>query len=401
MRGRASVILWGIVAAEVVLAVTVFAITRGGGDEAQQAVAPPAPGGAAVVAEIPTPADLLAMGLGTLPPVTMPPDNRLNDAKIELGLYLYFDPRMSGNGEVSCASCHIPDLGWGDGGDLSLGYTNTLHWRNSQTIINAVYLQKLFWGGSSLSLEAQAKSAWTGNAAGNLDTSMAEERMRQIPLYVRLFEEAFGTEAPSFDDALRAVAAFESTITSRNVPFDRYLEGDADALSPEALQGLSLFVSRAGCIQCHSGPLLTDESFHALGVPNNPQFETDPQRQIMLRYKTSANGVPEEVYRSIDRDLGLYFQTKQEADKGRFRTPPLREVGQTWPYMHNGVFFELDEVVRFYNEGGGDDPNKSPLLEPLGLTDQEVAALVAFLESLTGDEIIVEAPEMPPYTVMP
>lgn len=149
------------------------------------------------------------------------------------------------------------------------------------------------------------------------------------------------------------------------------------------------------------GPLLTDESFHNLGVPDNEQFETDPDRQIMLRYQNQARGVSEEVYRTVDRDLGLYYMTKRDEDKGKFRTPPLRELGQTWPYMHNGVFFELEEVVRFYNEGGGDNPNKSELLTPLELTDAEIADLVTFLdEGLTGDEIIVDEPEFPAYSVM-
>lgn len=350
--------------------------------------------------EVPSPDELRAMGLGTLPPVSMPPDNPLSAVKIELGELLYFDKRMSGNSQVSCANCHIPDMGWGDGGDLSLGYTNTLHWRNSQTIINAVYLQKFFWGGSARSLELQAKSAWTGNAAGNLDPAMAEERMRQIPEYVRLFQEAFGADAPSFGDALRAVAAFESTITSRNVPYDLYLEGDDDALTDAAKRGLNLFVGSAGCMECHSGRLLTDESFHNLAVPENSQFATDPQRQIMLRYKTRANGVTEEIYRTAATDLGLYYVTKRDEDKGKFRTPPLREVNQTGPYMHNGVFFTLEEVVEFYNRGGGDDPSKSTLMQPLDLTSDEIADLVAFLESLTGDTIIVEPPAMPPYEVM-
>ncbi len=348
-----------------------------------------------------TPEELRALGLDTLPPVTMPADNPLSDAKVELGKLLFFEPRMSGNSKVSCSNCHMPDLGWGDGGDLSLGYTNTLHWRNSQSVINSVYLQKLFWGGEALSLELQAKSAWTGNAAGNLDPDMAEERLRQVPEYVRLFREAFGAPAPSFGDALRAVAAFEATVTSRNVPFDGYMEGDKDALSKEALRGLNIFVDKAGCLQCHGGPLFTDESFHNLGVPENTQFETDPQRQIMLRYQHRARGVPEEVYRAADRDLGLYYTTKQDEDKGKFRTPPLRELDQTGPYMHNGVFFTLEEVVEFYNQGGGEDPNKSPLIEPLGLSAQEVADLVAFLEGLTGDPIIVEPPPFPEYEPLP
>ncbi len=348
----------------------------------------------------PTAAQLRSRGLDVLPPVTMPDDNPLTTEKAELGKILFFDRRMSGNGFVSCATCHSANVGWGDGNALSLGYPGTLHWRNSQTIINTAYQAKLFWAGEKTSLESQAKSAWTGNIAGNLDPIMAEETMRQIPEYVERFREVFGTESPTFDDALRALAAFQATINSRNVPFDNYLRGNQNAMSDAALRGAGLFVGKARCIQCHGGPLFTDQSYHNTGVPQNPEFESDPLRQITLRYQHRARGVPEEVYRSADRDLGLYYTTKQDADKGKFRTPPLREVGQTGPYMHNGVFETLSEVVEFYNDGGGPNPNLDPLVRPLGLRPDEVADVVAFLESITGDPIVIQAPDMPEYAVM-
>lgn len=348
----------------------------------------------------PSAADLRSRGLDILPPVTMPDDNPLTSEKAELGKILFFDRRLSGNGFVACSTCHLPNAGWGDGNALSLGYPGTLHWRNSQTIINTAYQSKLFWGGEKTSLEAQAKSAWTGNIAGNLDPIMAEETLRQIPDYVRRFQEVFGTESPTFDDALRALAAFEATVNSRNVPFDNYLRGNQDAMSDAALRGADLFVGKARCIECHGGPLFTDQSYHNTGVPKNPEFESDPLRQITLRYQHRARGVPEEVYRSADRDLGLYYTTKQDVDKGKFRTPPLREVGQTSPYMHNGVFETLEEVVEFYNEGGGENPNLDPLVRPLGLTADEIADVVAFLDSITGDRIIIQAPDMPEYAVM-
>ncbi len=348
----------------------------------------------------PSAEDLRSRGLGVLPPVTMPDDNPMTSAKAELGKILFFDRRLSGNGFVSCATCHAPNAGWGDGNALSLGYPGTLHWRNSQTIINTAYQAKLFWGGEKTSLEAQAKSAWTGNIAGNLDPIMAEETLRQIPEYVERFQDVYGTESPRFDDALRALAAFQATVNSRNVPFDNYLRGNQDAMSDAALRGAELFVGKARCIVCHGGTLFTDQSYHNTGVPQNPAFESDPLRQITLRYQHRARGVPEEVYRSADRDLGLYYTTKQDTDRGKFRTPPLREVGQTGPYMHNGVFETLTEVVEFYNDGGGQNPNLDPLVRPLGLTQDEVADLVAFLDSITGDQIIIQPPQMPDYAVM-
>ena len=226
---------------------------------------------------------------------------------------------------------------------------------------------------------------------------MAEETLRQIPEYVSRFRDVFGADSPTFDDALRAVAVFEATINSRNVPFDRYIRGDETAMPHSALRGAELFTGKAGCIQCHGGPLFTDQSYHNIGVPVNPDFESDSLRQITLRYQHRSRGVPEEVYRNADRDLGLYYTTKQEEDKGKFRTPPLREVGQTGPYMHNGVFTTLTEVVEFYNVGGGADPNKDVALRSLGLEPGEVADLVAFLESVTGDAIIVQPPDLPEY----
>ncbi len=338
----------------------------------------------------------LTGGLGPLPAVPAPPDNPMSEAKIELGQLLFFDQRMSGDGSTSCAICHAPELGWGTASAISPGYPGTSHWRNSQTVINSAYLPKLFWAGESTSLEKQAESAWTGNLAGNLDPAMAEERLRQIPEYVRLFNEVFGAP-PNWGDALKAVAAFERTLVTRNVPFDAYAQGDRDALSAEALRGLALFQGTANCIACHNGPLFTDNSFHNLGVPRSPLYDTNINVQIALRYQHLSRGVPEEVYKAANRDLGLYYTTKREEDKGKFRTPPLRYNCYTAPYMHNGVLATLEEVVAFYNAGGGNEPDKDPLMQPLNLTAQEQADLVAFMQSLCGDEIIVEAPDLPPY----
>ncbi len=336
--------------------------------------------------------------LAPLGPVPVPADSPITPAKVELGRLLFFDPRLSGDVSTSCASCHDPRLGWGDGNSLGRGYPGTQHWRNSQSVVNSAYLAKLFWAGESTSLEAQAGSAITGNLAGNGDPAMIEERLAQIPEYVRRFREAFGIEKPSYGFVLRAIATFErADVVSSDAPLDRYLRGEAAALSDAALRGKSLFEGKAGCLSCHNGALLTDESFHALGVPRNPLFERDPERQIALRFQHYARGVPEVVYRKADRDLGLYYTTKRDEDRGKFRTPPLRYVSYTAPYMHNGVFATLRDVVDFYDRGGGDDPNRSPLLRPLRLTDPEKSDLLAFLDALSGKELRIAAPELPPY----
>ena len=341
--------------------------------------------------------------LGPLPPVPVPPDNPMSAAKVELGQLLFWDTRLSGDASTSCANCHDPKQGWGDGGKLSRGYPGTEHWRNSQTVLNAAYYSKLFWAGEVTSLESQADAAATGNVAGNGDPIMMEERLRQIPEYVRRFKEVFGVDRPTISMAWMAIATFERTLVSKaeDVPFDRYAKRDQSALSPEAKHGLALFQGKAGCVQCHNGPLLSDESYHNLGVPRNPEFENNPLRQITLRYQHVTRGVPEKIYRSADRDLGLYYITKQEIDKGKFRTPSLRELKYTAPYMHNGILGTLEEVIDFYNRGGGDDPNKSPLMKPLGLSDREKKELLAFLLSLSSDQpLIVEPPDLPGYVAL-
>lgn len=341
--------------------------------------------------------------LGPLPPVPVPPDNPMSDAKVELGKLLFWDERLSGDVSTPCAACHDPKTGWGTDQPASRGYPGTEHWRNSQTVLNAAYYSKLFWAGEVTSLESQASAAATGNVAGNGDPIMMEERLRQIPKYVKRFKEAFGVEQPLIQMAWMAIAAFERTLVSKaeNVPFDRYAKGDNAALSPEAKRGLALLQRKAGCIQCHNGPLASDESFHSLGVPKNPVFENSPLHQITLRYQQVIRGVPVNVYRTADRDLGLYYVTKQEGDKDKFRTPSLRELKYTAPYMHNGVFSTLEEVIEFYNRGGGEDPNKSPLLRPLRLSPQEKKDLLAFLLSLSSVQpVIVEPPDRPQYEVM-
>ncbi|MFH2203266.1 MAG: cytochrome c peroxidase [Elusimicrobiota bacterium] len=328
--------------------------------------------------------------LGPLPPVPVPDDNPLSDEKVELGRLLFFDPRLSGDGSTFCAACHESGMGWGDGSDLSLGYPGMLHWRNSQTLLNAAYYSKLEWDGAWPNLEEQARGAITSNINGNGDPEVIEERLAESPEYMRLFKRAFGVERPNFESVLKALASFQRAVPiSRNVPFDR------DDLSPAARKGRALFEGKAGCLRCHNGPLASDQGFHATGVPRNPAFDHVALRQVALRYQHVTRGVPEEVYRNADSDPGLYLKTMREEDIGKFRTASLRELKHTAPYMHNGTLATLAAVVDFYDRGGGDTPNKTPLLKPLRLTPQEKLDLIAFLESLSGDEILIEPPATP------
>lgn len=268
--------------------------------------------------------------LAALPRMPIPPDQPLTPARVKLGEFLFFDPRLSGDASIGCADCHDPKLGWGDGKELGRGYPGTTHWRNSQTVVNSGFLKSFFWGSGSPTLEHQANAAATGALAGNIQTRLGEERMKQIPEYVRLFREAFD-DKPTWEKAMAAISAYERTIISDDSPFDRYMRGDKAAISAAALRGKALFEGKASCISCHSGALLTDEQHHNIGVPPHPDFATDVQRQIAMRERIRGKGIAEEVYLRLDRDPGRYLETKKSEDMGKFRTPPLRYLAYTAP----------------------------------------------------------------------
>jgi len=334
--------------------------------------------------------------LATLAPPPIPDDNLMSPEKVALGEKLFWDGRLSGNGSMPCSACHLPDLGWGTGGPISFGYPGTKHWRNSQTILNSAYYNKLFWEGSATSLESQAKAAAGGAVAGNGDGSMMEMRLRFVPEYVSDFEEVFGTSWPHLANAWDAIAAYQRTIVTdaAQVPFDRHLAGDITAMSDAAQRGMDLFTGSAGCISCHNGALVSDQRFYNIGVAAAAEFEEDPLYQVTLRWELYQKGVPEDVYRSGDDDLGLYHVTKRPGDKSKFRTPSLRELRWTEPYMHNGAFATLQDVVAFYNAGGGEGQTAG--LQPLNLSDDEQADLVVFLEALSMDEpFLADPPELP------
>jgi len=341
------------------------------------------------------------------PPIPM--DNEQTPEKVELGKLLYFDSRISGDASLACVDCHKPNMGWGFNDPLSRGYPGTMHWRNSQTVINSAYLGKLFWSGSVTSLEKQAPSAALGGVAGNGERDMIEARLAFIPEYVRRFNEVFGDDWPRVDNVWRAMAAFERTLIYNDTPFDRYMRGETTALTEQQVRGLDLFQGKANCIECHNGPLMTDQAFYNLGIARADEWLDSGMAQITFRFEQYTKGATEELYRTVKDDTGLYNITKEQADMGKFRTAPLRYTLYTAPYMHNGKFFDLAEVVDFYNDGGGDNEftdgtlaaTKTPLLKPLNLTDGEKEDLVAFLESLSGEELQVATPELPPYAPLP
>lgn len=328
--------------------------------------------------------------LGPLPALE-PPDA----AQAELGRYLFFETKLSGDGSMSCATCHVPTQGWTDGLTLSEAYPGSKYFRNTRTILNAMYAQSFYWDGrmGGADKASQVRDAITETHFLNMDGRLMLERLKQIPEYVDMFKSAFGDAAePSFGLTLDAIVAFEKTLVSQNVPFD------SGNLSRRARSGRALFEGKAGCSRCHSGPYFSDGEAHNLGIPENPDVFGEPTRHMTYRSFIKFLGVPN--YMNLRRDVGFFAVSKDNADIGKFVTPTLREVTHTGPYMHNGVLATLEDVIEFYDLGGGDDPTKSALMAPLDLSGGEKRALLAFLESLSGDPVLVSAPEPLEYRVI-
>ncbi len=346
--------------------------------------------------------------LAPLPPPPIPLDNPMSEAKIELGKLLFFDPRLGGDASVSCATCHDPEQGWSWAEDISRGYPGTVHWRSNQTIINSAYYSKLFWAGSVPSLEAQAPSAAKGGVAGNGENDLMEARLRLIPEYVERFKEAFGEPLPTINNAWKAIAAFERTLVQRDTPLDRYLLGDSSALTEQQIRGKALYEGKARCILCHNGALASNEKYYNIGVPRAQRWLEDGLAQVTFRFEYYAKGATEELYRTVKDDVGLYFRNKNKWDMGKFRVPSLRYIGYTAPYMRQGQFYTLEEVIDFYDRGGFDEEGnttsypstKTPLITKLHLTDEEKEDLLAFLDAFTGEEILMDKPKLPGYEPM-
>ena len=355
-----------------------------------------------VQAEGASPAPLAPLDSIKMP---IPPDNKQSDAKTELGKLLFFDPRLGGDASVSCSSCHDPEQGWAWAEDFSRGYPGTTHWRNSQSIINSQYMERQFWAGAAASGERQAPAAAKGGVAGNGENDIMEARLALIPDYVKRFKDVFGDEWPLIGNAWRAIAAYERTLIQTDTPLDKYLKGDKKALNEEQLRGKAIYEGKGGCIECHSGALTTNQEYVNIGVPPSKRWQKDGLAQITFRFEQYAKGQTEKGYRKAKSDWGLYYRTKNDWDKGKFRVPSLRYNTYTAPYMHNGVFFTLEEVVDFYNKGGIDEEgnttlfpdNKDKRIKPLGLTDDEKSDLLAFLEAFSGEEMVTPKPKLPEY----
>lgn len=329
--------------------------------------------------------------------VPLPDAKKINETRAKLGAMLFFDERLSGDTATSCATCHDPAKGWGDGQALSDGYTSILYFRNAPGLFNAGHRNFYMWDArlDGSDQGTLVRDMLTEAHTMNMDSRLAQERLKQVPEYLALFEEGWGGD-PYGGKIYGAIGEFLKTIRTENAPLDAHLR-DGTPLAPEAERGKALFTGKAGCAACHNGPMLSDGRVHATGVPDHPDLQTDADRQISILRHFATMGTPN--YMNLRSDVGHYVVTKDESDIGKFATPSLWDVGQTAPYMHSGVFATLAEVVDFYDAGGGESPNKSPLIKPLGLTDDEKADLLAFLAIMTGDAPAVAAPDLPDYAL--
>lgn len=298
-----------------------------------------------------------------LPPVPVPSNNPITDEKIKLGKILFVDPRLSKDQQLSCLSCHSPTLGYADNLTLSLGFDRAVLPRNTPSVIQTGYYQSLFWDGRATTLEEQALGPIQAELEMNQDLDTLVEVLTSIEGYKPLFKSAFGDADITVERIAKALATYQRSINIINTKFDQFIEGDHYALNEQEKLGMEVFVGKGRCILCHSGPNFTDDQYHNVGVDSD--------------------------------DIGRYEITKRDEDKGSFRTPGLRGIIYTAPYLHNGSEKTLLDVVNFYNRGGDIQDNLSPLIQPLDLTHHEKEALISFLRVVSGVPPITVVPDLP------
>lgn len=318
--------------------------------------------------------------IGKLGDMEYPADNPYSKEKEALGKILFFDPRLSLSKQIACASCHDPELGWGDGRRVAYGHDRQTGKRNSMTILNVGYYKSFFWDGRSPSLEDQAQFPVKDpvEMAQSLDAMVTN--ISEIEGYRQYFKEAFGSEEVTLDRIQKSIATFERSVTSKSSRFDAFVTGNSKALNDQELKGLHLFRTKAACINCHNTPLFSDNKFHNDG---------------------------QTLYGSKMEDFGRYNVTKKKEDIGAFKTPSLRETALTGPWMHHGNFPSLKDVVEYYNLGNPapiqkhvkvDEamrPVTSPLLRKLNLTLEEQRDLEAFLGAISTRTQRVNPPQLP------
>jgi cytochrome c peroxidase len=326
------------------------------GEKPKVAETPAKPVGAAIAIESP---------LG-LPPVPIPEDNPPTPDTVALGRRLYYDTQLSADNTVACSNCHNPAQAFTDGLPVSKGVNGKTGTRNAPTVLNAAFHPVQFWDGRAKSLEDQAGGPIQNPVEMNQPHDVMVAKISKLTDYQSAFDKAFGPGPITVDKVEKAIASFERTVISGNSPFDRYqYGGDKKAMSPAAIRGLAIFKDKekGNCVTCHTidekYALFTDGKFHNIGVGVDSNGEL--------------------------KDQGRYDQTKAEADRGAFRTPTLRNIAKTGPYMHDGSVPTLKAVVDFYVGGGTSNPHLDKEIKELKLKGPERADLVAFLEALTGD----------------
>lgn len=319
---------------------------------------------ASLVACVSPPAEKPVVGrISALPAIQHPADNATSPAKVALGAQLFMDKRLSGSGNTNCQSCHYRELGWTDAKVLSTRDNGDLNTRHTPSLYNVGHQSVWYWDGRATTLEAQTLAAWRNQMS--VDPAVAAARINAVPAYAAQFQAVYGAPA-SPDTIVKSLTAYLRTKNSENSPWDRYEMGDVKAVSKEAVEGWALFSGKGGCIACHAPPFYGNSTFFNIGLEHGKQKP----------------------------DAGRFTVTKNEADRGAFKTPSLRSVALGAPYFHDGQTATLKEAVRYMASGGKPDPNRSPVLQPRNLSEAEIDKIVAFLTSLTSTEPWV-APKVP------
>jgi cytochrome c peroxidase len=297
--------------------------------------------------------------------VPAPADNPTTPEKVVLGQKLFFDPRLSGSGAISCGTCHNPSLGWEDGLPTGVGHMGSKLGRHTPTILNVAWAEPLFWDGRAATLEEQAKGPLQSPAEMNMPHGDVVSSVKAAPGYRDSFAAVFPGEEISIDTIAKAIAAYERTVVSGDAPFDRWINGDENAISEEAKRGFVTFNGKAKCATCHSGWRFTDDGFHDIGLKGDDMGR--------------AKLVP-----------GLTILERA------FKTPTLRNIVERAPYMHDGSIATLEAVVDHYDSGFVSRPSLSTDVQLLKLTAQEKSDLVAFMKTLSSQDRQVALPSLPP-----